>query len=295
MLAALLVAGLVVGRSRTLTAPAAGNLEQPDPGSAPTVGFGRRDAIEADPAVGSALQPLIAANLENELPRALGLIANLRAVDSNSKVESTFGELIADPNDTRMKAFMDAAATELRDRRLDFAHEGEPKRPEGEEPQRQLALRMVLAVQYARARGLMTAPEADKALWEATIQLESSGEADLHELLNRVVEDRLGETLADEQRWDPVAREDDPEAEARHWVRGMLDLAMEFAARDGRAEAFEGYAERYVRLGVPGTPEFRERDEQYRRERAREFRRVLEARIAPAPPSPPTPAGPPSR
>jgi hypothetical protein len=240
-------------------------------------------AVGADGnAVRAAMEPLLLANLHADLPDAAAIIAGIESFNPGSAVERLFAALVADPTPESVRAFLDAANAELRERRFGDEPDPEPERPDASMPNRQVQLRMLLGVEYARARGLLDAPVADKSLFELASALASDGDDDLHAAAALIVEMRLQDTADDEARWasippDQVVEDNSFDARSRHWLRGLLEVAMENAAREGRAADFEAFASRYIALPRGGTPDSRERDRSYRQSRAESFRNRLQA------------------
>ena len=253
----------------------------PSPEPLPTQQDGPpRLPVEITPAK-AAMQPLIDAGLAGDLPIAASLIGRMTDVDPNSPVELTFDQLLTSPDAAAMTAFLDAARNEFIQRALDSANRASSDRPDSAEPQRQVFIRMLLGVEFARAQGQLSPTESDKALWELTNIMDSRGaEPDLRAIAAQLVESRLTQTRDDEERWSREAPEqrspdDSPDAALRHWTRGLLDYAMEQAARDGRTATFDDYAARYLALPIDGKPQFEESNRRYYADRVKQFRELL--------------------
>lgn len=228
-------------------------------------------------AVHAAIEPLLLANLHADLPDAAAIIAGIESFNPGSPVEGSFAALVADPTRQSVRAFLDAANAELRERRFEGEPDPDPDRPDASMPTRQVQLRMLLGVEYARARGMLDAPDADRSLVELAGALANDGDDDLRAASALIVELRLQDTAADEARWarlppEQVLEDNSPDAQSRRWIRGLLEVAMENAAREGREADFEAIAARYVALPRGGTPDSRERDRMYREARAESFR-----------------------
>ncbi len=229
----------------------------------------------------AAMQPLIDAGLAGDLPIAASLIGRMTDVDPNSPLQLAFDQLLTSPDAAAMTALLDASRNEFIQRSLDSVNGIKSDATDAAEPKRQILIRMLLGEEYARAQGQLSPAESDKALWEMTNITDSYGaEPDLRAIAAQLVESRLTQTRDDEERWSretPQQRapDDSPDAALRHWTRGLLDYAMEQAARDGRTATFEDYAARYLALPIDGKPQFEESNRRYYEERVKQFRELL--------------------
>lgn len=275
-LAALLVVVAVVSRQpSTQPAPA------PEPLASSDTTRRRVDLpVETTPTT-AAMKPLIDAGLAGDLPYAASLLDRMTDVDANSPLQLTFDQLLSSPDAPAVNAFLDAAGNEFRERLFDSAKGIAGDRPDAAEQKRQILIRMLLGVEFARARGQLSPAEGDKALWQLTNITDSYGaEPELRAIAAQLVESRLTQTRSDEERWsretpEQRAPDDSPDAALRSWTRGLLDYAMEQAARDGRKADFEDYAARYLALPIDGKPQFEESNRRYYADRVKQFRELL--------------------
>jgi hypothetical protein len=200
---------------------------------------------------------------------------------SSSPVAAAFEAVLADPVEANVRAFFEASRSELSDRTSDTIRGGRPERPGSEESTRDLALRILIATEYARAAGKVDPSFADYAAWNASVLIRMSDVSDVRDAAYAMIEQRLLETQADEARWAAIPEEqvaDDltEDSKSRHWTWAMLHAAMDHAADQGRAGDVEAYARRYESIPQSGTEQERAQWRKYKRDRVAEAKQRLE-------------------
>jgi hypothetical protein len=262
--------------ARSLTAESAATSVRP------SLAFGSSNSLNSPEGFQASMKLLSDARLFADIPVGMGLLSGLTPQDG-TKIEDAFGDLLREPTPEKTQKFLNVAKSELRERRLDEARTGAIEmRPEAAELRRQLLLRIVLGVEYARAAGGLNSGEADGALWElgAIPPPDIREETDLREAIDAMIDRRLAQTIEEESRWAAIPEDqlvDDLSSDSlsRHWVRGLLDIRMEAAALEQRPAEFEQLADRYLAIPEAGDPELRQRSLDARRARVDSFRQLL--------------------
>lgn len=251
---------------RQRTSPAAGLLSEKPPLANP-------------PALTAAMDQLVAAGLIADASEAFAMLAQADST-SDSPIENEFLRFLADPTDANFRSLQSLTDAELRERRLDTVRTDPARRQELADSTRRLALRLLASAEYARTSGLVEPFRADEYLWGAAVSLSSLDTPELSTTLDSLIRRRLTQTLDDESRWgaEPLEKRTDPnapDAAARHWVRGLLDLAMESASRSGDAAAFESYAQRYLNIPYADIPQNQESWQRSQSDRVQTWRNLL--------------------
>jgi hypothetical protein len=229
-----------------------------------------------------SLDRLTDAGLYGDAALATALIAQVSPDPLGNDIDRTFNEFILDPTAPRARACIMAAKVELRDRVIDKFRDSPQQRATKDEPTRQVLLRIIIVAEYARASGGMPPNRVEYVLDMAYNAMNYTDASDLRDAVGRSIESALVDE-APEVPWRSSELElHSPGDNARLFRRNLLADAMRIAVEQGRTEAFESYARRYLALPDAGTGQGQQAAASARQQQVADLR----ARISMPPRSP---------
>lgn len=213
-------------------------------------------------ALASAVSLLTSSGLLSDLPEVVRQLSTVQPLGDQSPIDDAFVNLVHERSPSSFQIFQDLVLDDLTERTL-ARQRGESPAPLTGDQARQLALRMVIAAELGRTSAQLEQIEADEVLTRSFDALvdPSINQPDLARLLFDAAERRVGPEPGREERAmadltiDQARGLTAEQQRGREMSKALLARAMESAARQGRKNAFDDYARRYLRIRMGDTPE----------------------------------------